>query len=75
MYLLEKFHTFVFILKKYTTVTTDKHFNSQYMVTRALSLCAVLTSLSNMIMKADWHNYLSIIVTFDYSLLQLWLLH
>jgi hypothetical protein len=56
MYFLVKFHIFVFILKKYATVTTNKHFGSQYVITKvclthAHSLYAVLTSVWCLEMK------------------------
>jgi hypothetical protein len=34
MYFLIKFRIFGFILKKYVTVATNKHFSSQYVITK-----------------------------------------
>jgi hypothetical protein len=56
---LVKFHTFGFILKKYTAVITGMHFISQYVITKvclthAHTLYAVLTGIWHLEMK---HNH------------------
>jgi hypothetical protein len=56
IYLLVKFHTFGFILKKYATVATDMYVSSHHMITKvclthAYSLYAVLTGVWCLQMK------------------------
>jgi hypothetical protein len=63
VYFLVKFW-FGFILKKYTTVATNIHFSSQYMIkkvclTHAHSLCAVLTGVWCLEVKHNCRSWLT----------------